>query len=178
VTTWIALFRAINVGGHAKLAMADVRAMADDLGLIAPRTLLNSGNLVFGAQSDGASLQNRLAAATKERFGVGPEILVRSREDWRGIVAANPFQDVARTDPAHLLVMPLSGIPSAGAEAALRAAVVGREEVALVGQTVFLTYPDGIGRSKLTAALAERHLGVSGTGRNWTTVTKIAAMMA
>ena len=85
----------------------------------------------------------------------------------------HPFGDTAARDPSHLLVMALDGKPRAGAKAALAEAYSGPEQIEIVGADVYITYPNGIGRSKLTNALLEKHLGVAGTARNWNTVVKV-----
>lgn len=172
---YVALLRAVNVGGHAKVGMAELRALAVRLGLAAPRTLLQTGNLLFEAEASRGELERRISEGLVAEFGLRTLVIVRSRADWSAIVAGNPYPEMAREDPSHLLVAPLEAAPEAGAEAKLRAAIKGRERVSIVGDTAYLAYPDGIGRSKLTSAVIGRHLGVAGTGRNWTTALKIAA---
>jgi uncharacterized protein (DUF1697 family) len=174
----IALLRAVNVGGR-KLAMSELRAMLADLGHPDARTLLQSGNLVFdaGARS-GAELEAWLEAETLKRFGLAADYLVRTAAEWSAIIAANPIPAMARDEPNHLVVMPLKSPPADGALAALRAAIVGREQAELIGRDLYLTYPDGIGDSKLSNALIERRLGVRGTARNWNTALKLAEMTA
>ena len=172
----IALLRAVNVGGR-KLMMAELRQLMAELGFEGARTLLQSGNLVLDAGGlAGAELEARLEAATRARFGLATDYLVRTPAEWTSIVAANPFGDFARADPAHLLVMLLKAEPGPEAVAALRAAIVGREELAAVGRELFITYPDRIFQSKLTGALIERRLGLRGTARNWNTVGKLAEL--
>lgn len=92
------------------------------------------------------------------------------------MIAANPFPDLARDRPNTLLAMPLAATPAAGAAEALKAALPGQEAVELVGDNLFIAYGEGIGTSKLTNTLIERKLGVRGTGRNWNTVLKLAAL--
>lgn len=174
----IALLRAVNVGGR-KLVMSDLRAMLAELGHPEARTLLQSGNLVLEAGSRaGADLEAWLEAETQKRFGLATDYLVRSADEWAAIIAANPFPAMARTDPAHLVVMPLKSAPAHAAFAELRAAIADREQAQLVGRDLYLTYPDGIGRSKLTTAMIERRLGVRGTARNWNTTLKLAEFVA
>ena len=169
----IALLRAVNVGGRT-MKMADLVAMARELGLEAPKTLLQSGNLVFQAAGVDAALQARLEAAAEKRFGYATDFIVRSARAWRALIEANPFPRAAEDDPAHLLVMPLKTSPEAGGLERLRAAVKGPEQVDLSGRDLYLVYPKGIGTSKLTIGVIERALGVRGTGRNWNTVQKLA----
>ena len=172
----VALLRAVNVGGR-KLVMADLRAMMADLGHPDARTLLQSGNLVLDAgPRTGAELEAWLEAETLKRFSLATDYLVRTTAEWAALIAANPFPAMAQGDPSHLLVMPLKSAPADGALDALRAAIVGREQAELIGRDLYLTYPDGIGDSKLTGAVIERRLGVRGTARNWNTALKLAAI--
>jgi uncharacterized protein (DUF1697 family) len=173
----VALLRAVNVGGKNLVPMASLRALLEDLGFTRVRTLLQSGNAVFAGRA-GPAVEETLEKATRERLGVSTDLLVRSAAEWDEIRARNPFPEEARQDPGHLLVMCLKTAPPPGALEALRAAIVGRERVAVEGRQAYLVYPDGIGRSKLTVALVERKLGTRGTGRNWNTVEKLAAMLA
>ena len=175
----IALLRAVNVGGRKLVAMADLRAMMADLGFGQARSLLQSGNLVFEAgRHGGAELEARLEVATLKRFDLATDYLVRTSDEWARIVASNPFPDMARDDPARLVVMPLKAAPTADRIGALQAAVAGRGQVHSLGQELYITYPDGIGTSKLTGAIIERKLATRGTARNWNTVLKLAAMVA
>ncbi len=176
---FVALFRAVNVGGRGIVPMRDLVAMATRLGFEAPRTLLQSGNLVFSTStSDPDVLERRLETAAKAELDLDTRVLVRSAAAWADLVVSNPYSDFARSDPSHLVVMPLRAIPTAKATVALRAAILGRETVATNGTTLYLTYPEGIGRSKLTSAVIERCLGTVGTARNWNTVLRIAAALA
>lgn len=179
MTTCIALLRAVNVAGHNRVAMADLRSLLTGLGFGNPRSLLQSGNLVFeSSPRAGPSLEAMLERAAREELGLDTQFLVRTAEAWDSIVAGNPFTDEARRDPARLLVMPLKDAPGARAVAALRRAVTGRELVQVTGPDAYLVYPDGIGRSRMTAALIERHLGTAGTARNWNTVLKLKDLVA
>ena len=175
---FVALFRAVNVGGRATVSMRDLCAMAARLGFGAPQTLLQSGNLVFTSDTSAEALEPRLETAANVAFGLDTSVLVRSTEDWAEIVEACPYPEYARSDPSHLLVMSLRESPTAQGKADLRRAIVGREGFELRDTTAYITYPDGIGRSKLTAGLIERRLGTIGTARNWNTVVKIAAALA
>jgi uncharacterized protein (DUF1697 family) len=173
----VALLRAVNLPAHGKITMSDLRALMADLGLKDGQTLLQSGNMVFrgGARAD-AALERLLETETKKRFGLQTEFFVRGAAEWNELIAANPFPKEARADPSHLVVIFLKESVKAAAVAALQAAIVGREVVRGEGRQVYITYPDGIGRSKLTIALIEKKLGTRGTGRNWNTVLKLQAL--
>jgi uncharacterized protein (DUF1697 family) len=176
---FIALLRAVNVAGHGKVGMADLRALGEGLGLKNVRTLLQSGNLVFEAQAKPEALETKLAAAAKKELGLATTFFVRSADAWAKLVAANPFPDAAKKDPSHLVLLALKDAPAKAAVEALRAEIAkrkGREQVAAKGAALYAVYPDGIGRSKLTNALIEKTLGTEATGRNWNTVLKLAAV--
>ncbi len=172
----IALLRAVNVGGRS-MKMADLVAMARELGLDEPRTLLQSGNLVFQAKAADAALAAKLEAETERRFGYAVDYIVRSAAEWRTLIGANPFPDAAEKDPARLHAMPLKATPQAGALERLQAVIKGPESAALVGRDLYLLYPNGAGSSKLTITVIERALGVRGTARNWNTVLKLVALV-
>lgn len=177
MTTWIALLRAVNVAGHAPIKMADLRDLAAELGFAEPRTLLQSGNLVFEGKGGAEALERTLEEALAQRLDLHTEVFVRSAVDWAGAIAGNPFREEAKSDPSHLVLLPLKQAPKAAAVTALQAGIVGREQVRTDGRHAYISYPDGIGRSKLTMAVIEKKLGTSGTGRNWNTVLKLAALV-
>lgn len=178
LTTYIALLRGVNVGGKKAVAMADLRALAADLGYANPRTLLRSGNLVFGAESDPAGLEAQLEQALLSRLGLATQLMVRTSSEWSDIIVANPFPAEADEDPAHLLMVALKAAPAPGALASLQGAIPGRERAAGRGRELYIVFPNGIGTSKLTGELIARKIGVPGTARNWNTVLKLAAMAA
>ncbi|HYC62898.1 MAG TPA: DUF1697 domain-containing protein [Thermoanaerobaculia bacterium] len=173
MTTFIALIRGINVGGHKKLKMADVKVMCEQLGLADVRTHLQSGNVVFRtSRTDRA----KLAAELENAFGVEARVILRSAAELRKSIDANPMLAQAQNGPSHFIVMFLDGKPAAKAMQALRDAYSGPEEMQLHGAELYIHYGDDMGRSKLTNALIERKLGVAGTARNWNTVTKLMEM--
>ena len=179
MTTRIALLRGINVGGNRKVAMADLRDMAAGLGLTDVRTLLQTGNLVFGGGErggDGAALERLLEAEARAKLSLDTQFFVRTAAEWERVVAQNPCGVEAARDPGHLVVWCLKAAPGAAQVRALQAAITGREVARVVGREAYLVYPDGIGGSRLTAAVLDRTLGVRGTGRNWNTVLKLAAL--
>jgi uncharacterized protein (DUF1697 family) len=174
---YAALLRGINVGGAKQIGMNDLRDFALGLGLENPRTLLQSGNLVFDTKSSAPSLEKKLETATSDHFGVETKYFLRSAAQWSSVVKQNPFSDEAESDPGHLVVMFLRDAPPKSAEKALTAAIVGREIARVIGHEAYVYYRDGIGTSKLTLPRIEKALGTSGTGRNWNTTLKIGALM-
>lgn len=179
MTTYIALFRSINLGGHNKVKMVDLRELISELGFANVRTVLQSGNLVFDSDARPVSqLEHLLKEATEVRLGLNTELFVRTAKEWAAIVADNPYPDEAESDPTHLVVMFLRGAPDRKRVTALESAVVGREVIHAKGRQLYIVYPDGIGRSRLTYSLIERKLNTNGTTRNWNTVLKVASLAA
>ena len=177
MATYIGLVRAINLAGRNVVAMGDLRELMAALGLEDARTLLQSGNVVFRSSVASTSrIERLLEEGAAERLGLSLVFFVRSAAEWARVIAANPFPDEAKNDPARLVAVVLKEAPERAAVAALQKAIKGREVVRAKGREAFITYPDGQGRSKLTMALIERHLGSAGTARNWNTVLKLAAV--
>jgi uncharacterized protein (DUF1697 family) len=175
-TPRIALLRAINLAGFNRVAMADLRELMTSLGLEDVTTLLQSGNVVFRSKETPDRLEQLLERAAEKEFGLRLDFFVRTADEWKAMIAANPFRDEAKSDPGHLLAVALKAAPAAAQVTALQQAIKGREIVRAKGRFAYIVYPDGIGRSKLTSALSEKMLGTRGTGRNWNTVLKLAAL--
>jgi uncharacterized protein (DUF1697 family) len=179
MSSHVALLRAVNLGPHNKVAMADLCRVFADAGIRQARSLLQTGNVVFtSAVSSTAKIERALEAAARKDLGLHTDVFVRTSAEWDALVDANPFPKEAKSDPSHLVVMTLKDAPAASAASELQHAVKGRETTRVVGRHAFIVYPDGIGTSKLTIAVIERALGTRGTGRNWNTVLKIAALLA
>ena len=177
MTRTIALLRAVNVTGHNRVAMADLREFVTQLGFLQARSLLQSGNLVFrGGRRSPVQLERLLEREAAARLDLQTDFFVRSGAEWKQIVATNPFRAEAARDPGHLIVMFLKAAPSADQLRSLRSAIKDREVVEIQDRHAFIVFPDGVGRSRLTTALIERKLGTRGTGRNWNTVRKLGAL--
>ncbi len=174
--TFIALLRGVNVAGYRMVSMADLRGLLGDLGFSNPRSVLQSGNLVFEAAGACGEIESRLEGEAAARLGLKTDFIVRDAAEWKRVIARNPFEQMAVDDPSHLVVMFLKQASAARAVEALRGAVVGRETIAGAGRHLYVTYPDGIGRSRLTGTMIEKALGTRGTARNWNTVLKLAAV--
>jgi uncharacterized protein (DUF1697 family) len=176
LSTHVALLRGINLGGNKLVKMSALCEVAGSIGCRAPRTLLNSGNLLFCASpaTTAAALEKKLFAATAKTLGVEAQVFVRTAAEWREVIAANPFRAEAKRDPGRLLVLALDAEPAAADVRALQTAITGPERVRVVGRHAYVFFADGQGQSKLSTAMIDRFLKAKGTGRNWNTVLKIA----
>ena len=171
----ICLLRGVNVGG-VKVPMAELKVIAIEAGFANPRTLLASGNLVVETDADPADVEARLERGIAAHFGRPIEVIVRTPSQWSALMTANPFADEAGIDGSKLLVMVMKAGIKDGAVAALRGFAAGDERVEPAGGELFFWHPDGLGRSKMAEKAQPRLIGV-GTGRNWNTVQKLAAMV-
>jgi uncharacterized protein (DUF1697 family) len=178
MSRYVALLRAVNLPGHNKVGMADLRKLLGELGFQEVQSLLQSGNLVFASKGRTvAQLEAFLEAETKARLGLDTDFMVRDAGEWKRVIASNPFPEEAERDPGHLIVMFLKDEPKGEDVAALQEAIKDREVVRAKGRHAYLVYPDGVGRSRLTNVLIERKLRTRGTGRNWNTVLKLGALV-
>lgn len=177
MAVYVGLLRAVNLGSHNKVAMADLKALLTELGLTNPRSLLQSGNLVFetAARATGP-LEKLLQTSAAKTLGLQTDFFVRSGAEWQQAIADNPFPKEAQLDPGHTVLMCLKDAPSPAAVKALQGAITGREVVRAKGRHAYFLYPDGIGPSKLTIKLIEKKLATTGTARNWNTVLKLGAL--
>jgi uncharacterized protein (DUF1697 family) len=179
VTAFVALLRAVNLGSHNQVKMADLRDLCARLDLAEARTLLQSGNVVFrGLSRSCAALERRLEAELEKQLGVATDFFVRTAKEWDEVVAANPFPAEAKRDPGHLIALALRDAPTPAAVKALQAAIKGPEVIGAVGRTAYVYYPTGVGTSRLTNAVIEKRLDTRSTGRNWNTVLKLQALLA
>ena len=172
----IILFRGMNTGG-VRAPVAEQRAMAQAMGLKAPRTLLASGNLVVEGDRDPVSLEAEVEAAMLERFGLKIAAMVRTDAQWADLVAANPFPVEAAAEPSRLLVMVMKDRPLIQGVDTVRGFAVGDEQLIETPHALWFWHPDGIGRSKMAEKASQVRLLGMGTARNWNTVLKLAEMV-
>ena len=168
----IVLLRGINVGGHNRVPMAELREGLAAHGYEDPRTLLQSGNAVVSSRQSPASVARGVQALIAERFGLDSAVLVRSRDELAAVVAANPLADVA-SDPKRYQVSFLSAAPAPSVVRALEAADVAPERIAVRGKEIYVWHAEGVQRSPAAKLIADVKLGVTATARNWNTVVKL-----
>ncbi|NYH50744.1 uncharacterized protein (DUF1697 family) [Nocardiopsis arvandica] len=170
MTRYVALLRGINVGGHRRIAMADLRALLGGLGYGDVATYVQSGNAVFTAgERDPADVAEEIRAAIGAGLGLDVPTVVRTGAQLRAAVDANPL---AVADPAGFLVLFCSGAVDAEGLAGIDLARYPRERMAVVGPHVYTLHEQGLRHAKLPALVA-RHVDGTTTGRNWRTVLRL-----
>ena len=166
VTAYVALLRAVNVGGTGKLPMAGLKAMCEACGFRGVTTYIASGNVVFTSPKSGDSVQRSLASALQAYAGKPVGVLVRTAAEMRAVHADNPFP---HGHPSRTVAIFLDDPPPADAISSAKHLVA--EEIALGKREIYVHYGDGIGDSKLKVPAA-----ATGTARNMNTVAKLAEM--
>jgi uncharacterized protein (DUF1697 family) len=176
MTIYVSMLRAVNVGGTSRIKMDALQRVYESVGLADVRTLLQSGNVLFRSSlTDRPRLVKRIMQELERQLGLQIEVILRTLAEVASIVERGPVLS-PRADPSKLLVMFLSSVPNAAAQAALLKWHKSKElpeMLELRGPEIYLYYPDGAGRSKLTNAVIENKLDTAGTARNWNTLVKL-----
>ncbi len=168
MTAYVALLRAVNVGGTGKLPMSDLKAMCETAGFEQVQTYIASGNVVFTSKETTKKVQARLEAALAAYAGKPVGVLVRTAAEMAAVLAANPF---AGRDPSRTVAIFLDApVPTSALKAATGLA---EEEMQIGKREIYIHYPSGQGQSRLKIPAAN-----AGTARNMNTVAKLAEMAA
>ena len=166
MTAFVALLRAVNVGGTSKLPMAKLKAIAEELGLGSPRTFIASGNLVFTSDKNEQALKAELEQALAGHMGAPVAVMIRTARQMAQAAAANPFAE----EPGNKVVaIFLDHAPPE--DAAKQAKYAAGERIQSGQRELYVHYPNGQGPSKLVIPAA-----ATGTARNMNTVAKLAEM--
>ena len=173
MTRHIALLRGINVGGHKKVPMAELRSALEDAGFEDVKTYVQSGNVALTAKERSpAKVGRKVEQAIEAAFGFDVAVVVRSREEIAALVEDDPLGDVA-TNPTYRVVVFLAGKLDRSRLADVDAEEFAPEAFALRDYEIVMWAPDGQRDSKLVKTLTEKRTGVTGTARNWKTVLKL-----
>jgi uncharacterized protein (DUF1697 family) len=165
---FIALLRAVNVGGTGKLPMTELKAICEAAGFQSVRTYIASGNVVFQSSKTEAQVKAVLEKALAAFAGKPVAVLVRTAAEMAAVMANNPFPEMA-ANLTHACFLDSAPPPDALKKISGR----NREELRLGTREIYIYYPDGAGQSKLKIPAAK-----TGTARNMNTVAKLAEMAA
>jgi uncharacterized protein (DUF1697 family) len=168
VTAFVALLRAVNVGGTGRLPMSDLRTLCAAAGFANPRTYIASGNVVFDSREDEPAVKAKIEQALETYAGKPVGVLVRTGEEMAAVLAANPFADAARNQTVAIF---LDHPPPTDALASASGVI--DERLALGRREIYVHYGSGMARSKLKIPAAR-----AGTARNMNTIATLAAWAA
>jgi uncharacterized protein (DUF1697 family) len=168
MTAYIALLRAVNVGGTGKLPMAELKAMCEDARFKTVRTYIASGNVVFDSSLSEKAVKQQLERRLLSYAGKPVSVMVRTAEEMAEVLARNPFPNAPGNRTKAIF---LDAAPHRDALAAMSGRV--DEQVALGQREIYVVYGENMARSKLKIPAAK-----NGTARNMNTVAKLAAMAA
>src|SRR5580700_3765476 len=173
----ISMLRGVNLAAHNRIKMEALRELYESLGLLDVQTYVQSGNVVFRTRERSADLLGkRIEDAIEKAFGFRAGVVLRNASEMRAAIAKNPFASRQGIDPSKLLVTFLAGEPGAEARDKALAIETAPEELRIDGREVYIYFPNGMARPKMSWPRIEKALKTSGTGRNWTTVNKLLEM--
>jgi uncharacterized protein (DUF1697 family) len=166
MTPFVALLRAVNVGGTGKLPMSDLKAMCEQLGFLKVQTYIASGNVVFLSDLTEKEVKQKLEAGLQTYAGQKIDVFVRTPDELHWALNVCPYRDLS---PSHTVLIFLDEAPPK--DTIERAKNMTVERISLGNREIYVHYPDGQGRSKLIIPDAK-----AGTARNLNTVAKLAEM--
>lgn len=174
---FISMLRGVNLAGHNIIKMEALRALYESLGMRNPQTLIQSGNVVFGTKERNcAALTKRISDGIERKFGFRPPVILRTTSELREVIAKNPFAARKGIDPSKLLVHFLDCDPGREIREQVLAIESHPEELRALGRELYIYFPNGMARPKLSLPKVERVLKIACTGRNWNTVQKLLEM--
>jgi len=174
MTVIISMLRGVNLAGHNKISMNALRALYESLGLRDAQTYIQSGNVIFRTRAqDMELLRNRIANGIESSFGFRVDVILRSSFDLKAVIAKNPFAKRSDIEPSKLLVTFLASDPGREVRERVLAIEAHPEELRIEGRELYIYFPNGMARPKLSPALLDKTLKTSWTGRNWNTVRKL-----
>lgn len=171
----VALLRGVNVGGHNRIPMPELRELLTRAGFDDVRTYLQSGNVALTSPAAPDEVAARCRRLIGGHYGLDIPVLVRDRDELEAITRRNPLEAVA-VDPRRHLVTFLDRPLDPEVATTLATTATAGERCAVIGREIFSWHPDTIARSRLWALLTGPGLGATATARNWTTVTALLAM--
>jgi uncharacterized protein (DUF1697 family) len=174
---YIALLRGVNLLSHNRIKMDALRTLCESIKLRDVQTYIQSGNIVFRTkETNEAKLAARLERAIEAEFGCRPPVILRTTSQWKATIARNPFAARSGIEPNKLLVHFLVGDPGDEEREKVRAIPPAPEELHVFERELYIHFPNGMARPKLSMPAVERALKVTGSGRNWNSVLKLLEM--
>jgi uncharacterized protein (DUF1697 family) len=174
MTVVVSMLRGVNLGSHNRIKMDALREVYESLKLRDVQTHVQSGNVVFKTEErNPVSLAKRLEDRIERSFGFRPDVILRTTSELRDVIARNPFAKRRGMDPSKLLVTFLATDPGREAREKVLKMKTNPEKMWIEGRELYVYFPNGMARPKLSFAQIEKALKTSYTGRNWNTVRKL-----
>jgi uncharacterized protein (DUF1697 family) len=173
--TYISFLRGVNMTGHNVIKMTELALLYNSLGFIDAKTYIQSGNVIFSTAEclSEHAISEKIEKSIMAKFSYDIPVMIRSVHDLRTILAVNPFLDENNFDPSKMAVMFLH-------EKAVEEQIRKVENIdyppdkfSIIGREIYVYCPNGFGRTKLYTNFFENKMGVTGTARNWKTVSTL-----
>lgn len=173
--TFISVLRGINVSGHRKINMADLKALYQNLGYEDAVTYIQSGNVIFRTKDKNeAKISEAIETAINKQYQFDVPVIIRTAQEMKAIASANPFiKGNSAIDQAKLHVTFLGEKPDEELLKKIRQYNYAPDEFIISGREVYLYCPGGYGNTKLSNQFFENKLKVKATTRNWKTINKL-----
>ena len=171
--TYIVLLRGINVGGHKKTPMAELRELLTKTGFSTVKTYIQSGNISLQSSDDGNEIESKVKDAIQSHFGFDVPVIARTRADLKRILDACPFSEEKKENSYFVL---LSDIPGSKLVDEVMKITYENEEFHIIDDCLYFYSSVGYGRTKFNMNSFEKKLNVKATSRNYKTMVKLMAM--
>ncbi len=178
MATYISILRGINVSGQKKILMTDLKALYEGLGFKNVTTYIQSGNVICntGKPLAGKQLAQKIEEAIFKKYGFEVPVIIRTVDEMKNVLAANPLLKEKNIDVEKLHVTFLEEAPSADRIKLTKDLDYSADKFIILGKEVYLYCPNGYGTSKLSNTFFESKLQVKATTRNWKTVNQLVAL--
>ncbi len=172
---YISLLRGVNMAGHNSIKMTDLSLLYESLGFKDAVTFIQSGNVVFSTKDemDESGIALKIEKAIFGKFNYNVPVMIRTPNELREIISDNPFLDEINFEPSKMAVIFLHEKPLQEQIRKIINVDYPPDKFKISGSEIFLYCPNGFGRTKLFTNFFERKMGVTGTGRNWNTITTL-----
>jgi uncharacterized protein (DUF1697 family) len=176
--TFISILRGINVSGQKKILMADLKVLYENLKFKDVRTYIQSGNVIFKSNEPLSDIEfeKKIEDQIFKKYNFHVPVIIRSEDEIRKIIAANPFLKEKNIDPKKLHVTFLSNIPDKENVESIEKMDFSPDKFMISGKEVYLYVPNGYGETKISNTFFEKKLKVKATTRNWNTVNKLSEL--
>ena len=171
----ISLLRSVNMAGHNLIKMTELLELFVEAGFADAKTYIQSGNVIFSnpKRISSSALSLQIEKAIQKRFNLNIPVMTRTEDELKGLFSSNPYLEEQQFDPSKMAVIFLHGKVSE--EQILKVAAIDYppDKFTISGSEIFIYCPNGFGKTKLYTGFFEKKMGVTGTGRNWKTVTTL-----